>query len=537
MSNKFDYNAGQGETDPNDQQDEFDQDENNQEENAEQNEGPIEQLEKLIQTATDSSKNVLARLKAIKQAKELIDGELANFKQQYGDSIGEILKNLLLEQHYLTLMSKLYVNIKVKRIAFLCFHPLDLVNFHKAKKYKSREMQQWIKKIKLELKVNKVKFFKQLIQMLLPVLPYILIGLGVLILVLIVAAFIDSIFGGAIGGNGGMNSQFGANGNSFQAVRLVYEDDAKANQQILNDYATIVYNSIDSISDGEDYTVQLNLTLPEDKTADFNPTTADEKLVDLMGKLTETAYVYYNPDYASQDVDLATITLDEKLKGITYFGLNADLISSFKTEIVSNFLLFNFNQEGGVLTFTNLGEDDLDPATVKANIQTALDNYFATISTARSQKYFIQDQVLEGDAMLENVEKRNYLALMYLPRQNVSIKNLMIYGNGVDTSNFSITFNGKTFTDYSVWEIQDDLNLYCYTLLENANFVTPAVSNFDASTAYTTPISIDKIANNANANSYVTLNDEGVYSYIDVGLVINFNSELPFSFVDELSVN
>ena len=83
--------------------------------------------------------------------------------------------------------------------------------------------------------------------------------------------------GGGSGSGGGMNSAFGATGKDFYAVRLVYKDDEQASKFILNDYSSIIYDAIDNVQNGENYTVTINLTLPEDRNADYNEETADEK--------------------------------------------------------------------------------------------------------------------------------------------------------------------------------------------------------------------------------------------------------------------
>ena len=374
-----------------------------------------------------------------------------------------------------------------------------------------------------------------------PFVPWLLLGGLILLIALVVAQMIDMMFawlsGGSGGGTGGggMNSQFGANGNNFHAVRLVYEDDEEAAKYILNDYANLVYDALDEVKNGEDYTVTINVTLPEDKTADFDETTADEKIKTILNTLTEKAYVYDNSNYAEQGIDLATLTLTEKAKGIKYFGLNAELLGQFKEEIVSNFILFNFNAEGGIVSFTPVGEAEVDEATVKENIQTALDNFFASQGTTRSQKYFVYDQVLQGDKMLENVAQKKYVAMMYLPKTNTTINNLTLNVYGVDTENFSIEYGGKTFNDYTEWPVNDDITMYQYQIISSTTTLQSV--SYNSATAVTKPTALYKLSGTEAEASYITTDENGVVTYIENGVVIKFNSALPFAFADEITLN
>lgn len=350
------------------------------------------------------------------------------------------------------------------------------------------------------------------------------------------AAAIDSIFSSIFGGGGsggGMNSQFGADGNNFYAVRLVYKDDEQASKIILNDYANIVYGALEKIDSTNDYTININVTIPADKTADFNPETADEKIKNLMGVLTEKAYVYDNPNYASLGVDISTLTLAEKAKNIKYFGVDSALIGQFKTEIVENFILFNFNTAGGVLSYTKINEESsIDDAQVKANIQAALNTYFDNLNNKRSEKYFVKDCALSGDGKLTNVEQKEYVAMMYLPRKNVTFKTIKFQVYGVNTADFSIDFNGRNYKSFEEWPINDGNTSYYYTIGENLNISAPAVSGFDAEIA-ATPTALYKLADNAN---YTQTNADGILTYQEFGTMFKFNSSQPFAFADEIEL-
>lgn len=402
------------------------------------------------------------------------------------------------------------------------------------KQLKSRAVRTEVKR-----KQSVSQWLLKVFQSIAPILPWLLIGALIIIAALAFAAAFDAMFawltGGSSGGSGGgMNSQFGANGNSFHAVRLVYQDDEEAAKYILNDYSNLIYGALDEVKNGNDYTVTINVTLPEDRTKDFDAATADEKIKTLVSTLAEKAYVYDNPTYADQGIDLATLTLEAKAQGIKYFGINADLLGQFKQEIVSNFILFNFNAEGGVVTFAPVGDAEVDAATVKANIEAALDVYFAAQNTTRSEKYFVYDQVLQGDKMLENVAQKKYVAMMYLPKANVKFSSLLINAYGVDTNNFSIEFNGNTFSDYSVWPINDDITMYQYTISGVGS--QPAVS-YNSAIAITTPTALYKLAGTPAESNYITTTADGLVTYVDFGIVLKFNTNQPFAFADEVTLN
>ena len=390
---------------------------------------------------------------------------------------------------------------------------------------------------------SKIKsFFLKIIQSISPAIPYILYGLAIILAIIAVAVAIDYIFasifggggtGGGSGSGGGMNSAFGATGKDFYAVRLVYKDDEQASKFILNDYSSIIYDAIDNVQNGENYTVTINLTLPEDRNADYNEETADEKIKNVMRKLVVSAYIYDNPDYDSQAIDFSTLTLSKLAEGIKYFGLNTDLVGTFKGEIVSNFLLFNFNQSDGVISYVSTGETEVDAETVKANIASALDAYFATISTVRSEKYFVKDCVLSNNDMLKDVQQKNYVAMMYLPKRDVRFKTLSIYAYGIDTENFGVIFNNQLITKYEEWPVDDDKTMYNYSLGSPS---ASAVTGYDPNTALITPTAVYKLVGTQNADNYTMVDENGIYTYKDFGMVIKFYSNQAFSFVDEVTL-
>lgn len=387
------------------------------------------------------------------------------------------------------------------------------------------------------------QFWLKTIQSIAPAIPYIFYGVLILIAVLVVATTIDSMFAWITGGSGGnskgMNSAFGGTGKDFYAVRMVYRDEDQANKLILNDNATLIYGALDSLHDTSNYTLTINLTLPEDRLADYDNETADAKIKNLMQTLTEKQYVYDNPNYAENGIDLATLTLTEKAKGVKYFGLNADLVSTFKTEIVDNFILFNFNLSDGVLSFTPITDESdpdaspVDEETVKANVQSALDAYFESLSTTRSEKLFVRDCVLEGDNMLTDVETKNYVAIMYLPRKNVALSTFKIYTYGANPKALTIEMNGKTYSDYEEWPVDETKTMYVYSL---DSVSASAVTGYNQTTDATTATALYKMATTANADNYTTTDENGVLTYKDYGLVLKFNTNDSFSFVDEVTL-
>lgn len=439
----------------------------------------------------------------------------------------QILKNHLRSQ-----FKKVEAKVNTKQVPILSKQDKQVLE--QAKQDKSLKAQATALELKRTKKLG--QFILKMLQYIAPAIPFLLL-FGIIILAAVaIASAVDSLFGGLFGGgsggSGNMNSQFGADGNNFYAVRLIYKGDEQASKIILNDYANLIYGALDSVQGTDDYTINVNITIPADKKADFDETTADEKIKNLMGVLTEKAYVYDNPNYASLGVDISTLTLAQKAKDIKYFGLDSALIGQFKTEIVDNFVLFNFNMTDGVLTFTPTGENSVDENTVKANIQAALDAYFAGQNTSRSEKYFVRDCALSGDEKLTNVEQKNYVAMMYLPRQNVTFKSIKFLTYGVDTSNFKIEFNGNEYSSFEDWKIDDDNTAYEYTIGENLSYSASAVSNFDATIA-ATPTALYKLADKAN---YTQTNADGILTFQEFGTVFKFHSSQSFTFADEIEL-
>ncbi len=387
------------------------------------------------------------------------------------------------------------------------------------------------------------QFWLKTIQSIAPAIPYIFYGMLILLAILVVACTITSMFAWLTGGSGGnskgMNSAFGGTGKDFYAIRMVYKDEDQASKLVLNDNATLIYGALDSLHDTSSYTLTIKLTLPEDKTADYDNETANEKIKNLMQILAEKQYVYDNPNYAENGIDLATLTLTEKAKSVKYFGLNTELISTFKTEIVDNFILYNFNMVDGILTFTPITDDSdpdatpIDADTVRANVQSALDAYFASLSTTRSEKLFVRDCVLEGENMLTDVEMKNYVAVMYLPRKNVSFSAFKFYTYGADPKALTIEMNGKTYSNYEEWPVDKTKTMYTYSL---DSVSATAVAGYDPTTAVTTATALYKLATTANADNYTTTDENGLLTYKDYGLVLKFNTADSFSFVDEVTL-
>lgn len=436
----------------------------------------------------------------------------------------EELRQQLLEKQFKQVETK----VQQKKIFLKKDQKQTLKDAEKNKKLKARAI-----KTKYQHKANVGRF---ILNNLYPIGIALLIIMAVFILlagIFAIAVFIDSLFGSS-GGDGGMNSQLGASGQNFHAVRLIYRDDELAGKQTLNEYADLIYGALDSIESTETCTISVNITKPEGD--DFDETKANADLVALMKTAAKQIYVADNPDYASQGTDIEALTLTELAAGVKYFGFSAANLEMFKTEILSdNFIFKNFNQADGIISYQPIGEATITDDEVKQIVSAALERYFESLTPAQSEKLFVRDCVLTGDGKLTNVEKKNYVALMYLPKEQVNFNTLQFYVNGVDTNNFSIEYNGTKHTSYTEWPVDDDRMLYLYSL--GSGISAPAVDNFDKESAVTTPKSLAQIASNPNADSYLQADAEtGIFTYKEQGVTIKFNSTLPFMFADEVAL-
>ena len=279
---------------------------------------------------------------------------------------------------------------------------------------------------------------------LVPILPFILIGLLVLVGVMVVFSVLMPWLFGLFEGTSG--APFGANGENFYGVRYVYRDAEQAQADLWADYANALNYTIENF---EDQNVTLNLEMPMAENGgelDLNKLTdaeTDNEYLDEYNLVVEIAKTVYLADNAGVE-NADTLELNEILAGIKYFGFDAEIVD----QISQNLAQFI---EDNSLYMSNSAEDGSTPSVdVSDTLQPVFSNlllqeYVTNLQTeegapTRTDLLYIKDYILgdDADSTVDGVEQKNYAAMIYLPKNNVEIDSVTYSIFGVETADFNI---------------------------------------------------------------------------------------------------
>lgn len=364
------------------------------------------------------------------------------------------------------------------------------------------------------------------------------------------------------GDSGGGSAAFGVTGDDFYGVRTIYTDDEKARVGLLEEYSTIIDNSIEqtltveklkniTTGSGEDevsktykVSVVVDLIIPKTEVegkeptdfdySTFNEDTFKTTYVDyynILNAVAEKVYVYDSPTGNIPSL------LIEKLDGIKYFGLDATVSAEVKTLIYNKLVelydveVFNITdkkvEEGGIAT-------DLKTE-LKSEIETEINAEIAEVLapyTARTEKLFVKDFILSKDGdMMSGITEENYVCWIFMPNKAVQFEQFWFYIKHSDIDNFDIKLfnNGSEIT---MKKDEEDLGnenakLYSYfakNLSENVSeFMDIDKSN---SEALKEGVALSEIIKDTNlpTEKYLSLNEYGVYTFNKNGMYVEFNS-------------
>ena len=290
-------------------------------------------------------------------------------------------------------------------------------------------------------------------------------------------------------GESGDGAAYGVTGKDFYGVRTIYEDDELAKTGLLENYATIIDNSVEEVlkiektktettGSGESektitykITVVVNLETPKtmvegEEPTDYDYSTFDEETFktqyadyyNLLNSIAEKVYVADNPTGS------VPATLDDKLEGIQYFGLDATISQEVKTliynKLVELYSVEVYNETDDVEAIEKVDEFKTELATeIETEINSAtslvLSNY-----TNRAEKLFIKDFIFESEKdMMEGILKQNYKTGIFMPKNAVQFTKISFYVNHTDFDNFNLkVYNNGS--EISVKKDKENINTW-----------------------------------------------------------------------------
>ncbi len=323
-------------------------------------------------------------------------------------------------------------------------------------------------------------FWAKVMSAIAPALPYILIGALIIVAIIFVAVAIMSIFGALFGGSGdGMSSQFGASGKDFYGNRVIYRDIDQARVDILSGLVDYIDESIAGVPNGADYTLTININIPEDYDyKEFDETTFASEFVELYyilaGDGTNDGIV--DKVYKLDNPDGTETGLVEQLDAIKYFGLNAGLNTEFSN------LLSQYIVDNDIYTATpKTDETTIDPTTVEMDITNSINSYFAGLPVVRTEKLYIKDYIFSGDdGKMANISNQDYVAMIFMPRSNVTFTHLSFAVAGVGEEFKIYATQGDNSIDFGTKEtVDEEKKAYTYLTGKNLNISASAFIDID----------------------------------------------------------
>ena len=483
--------------------------------------------------------------------------------EPYGEDEGSELEQLIEnqeqeltsaeEKHQFEIEEKLLRN-KLRQIfrdvsvsSRTSFKITEKVVIKKAKEHPN--LKNEINRVNMALNSNKAKNISKLMSSS-PLLMYMLIGALILFLIVAVIAFVGSImpwlFPDEENPEGDVSSVFGITGADFYGARMVYVDDERANQSIVEEYVEFVENGIVKAEQittisvgGINYNVDLNIEHINLPTEEYDYSVFDEtefysNYTKLHAVVLSIAKETYKVD---NGVDYSGSILSECVGGIKYFGYgDLTLIAPMVAEeIVTIESISATDGEGNAITDTTI------LGLIEDEVETKLVENYNSNSTylIRTEKLFVKDYIIDGDdARISGVQKENYVAMIFMAKKNVTFTSFSFAVGNANLTNFEISMDGVNFgTDgsnlgteekpsfiYSSGTVNVGANAFEDININNLNALSQGMSLLDV------------VENVNNYSVYLnTATDENSVEYLTVkknGVVVNlFNTEA-FNFVE-----
>lgn len=411
----------------------------------------------------------------------------------------------------------------------------------------------------------------------LPFLGYLMLGIFIIIIVVVIIGTLFPWLFPEDGTSDGAASPFGIKGDQFYGARAVYKDEELSRNSLIEQYVDIVETSVENLQaetfteivevDGENKTydvkLTINLTLPAEDF-DYNNLNLSEfssNYADLYNIVGDIAKLVYKGDNSAE----APADLIETLDGIKYFGFNAEMIGSSiddDKEVDNNVIeiVYDALTESGVIvlheklqsateysTATNVTMENIDD-----NIRSELIEIInVPENKVRAEKLFIKDFILaDAESYMEGIEKKNYVALIYMPKTNVNFDyvSYMITIDKTADFNIILTNNGNEISltkgDGEYWGEDENPTELTYKFDSGEN-LNQTVNAFDAINVaelnkFSSASSLAKvIAEASDYNIYLEQitdeNGENVLTYKKGSMYLQFETDAEFMFNDEMT--
>lgn len=371
------------------------------------------------------------------------------------------------------------------------------------------------------------------------VLIGILFILGIiLIIVLAIAAVFDLMFGWLNQGDDeGMSTQFGVNGEDFYGCRVVYTDDEQAKLDIISDYAGVVQAAVTLLEDNNaNLDITIDIPSEEYDYNNFDETSFASEYADLynlINLMIDDVYSYDQTDVTNE------VTFDEKVDAIKYFGFD-ETLSVTVADTISGYI--NDNDKYASLDEDNPIDSSIEQVIVES-INTLLSEEKYNI---RTEKVYLKDYIFaDGESMMENIAKENYIAMIFMPKTDVHFNYFSYIFSDIDFDNFNMyisTTNGEILLTGAQWSNESEAGVvsYLFESSQNLNVTAPIFTNIDTENLdlLAQGMSIYELSQSDDVDYSIyleTITDDAgnqVLTWKSGDITARFESEQPFYFAE-----
>ena len=392
------------------------------------------------------------------------------------------------------------------RLNFTHFIPILLPKekeaYNKSKKFKEEGLEVLRDQIDEAKKIAKERASSNWSRILGPLLPVILIAALIIIVPIVIGMIYES----------NSSEEAGPQADAFYGVRAIYTDDNLSNKQLAKDYATIVTNVLDGVNTSaaaESLTATFTISFPEEFNLDTivagKDTTGEgyKEEYDILYAIAKSVYESDNSGETAPEDLVNTLT------GIKYFGLTDTELAGVKTSLKTALPEY--------IEIRNAG-NDLQDEKETTYINDTVDAL--TSDTARAEKVFIRDY----SAPIGEVEKANYIALVFMPKENMTVDALALNFKGA-TAEFEVSYVGGSKT--ATAEYDEDLGKYTceFTNINFAGVSAPDGYFADAKSL----LDVNNDTTLADKSAYIVTQD-GVITYVKPSSYITFDTTEAFQF-------
>jgi len=358
-------------------------------------------------------------------------------------------------------------------------------------------------------------------------LPAIIIVIAALFLVLTIMSILGLLNDGSSGG-GAEGSEFGTPAEYVYGVRAIYEDEEEAKKAMVRTYSNIILNTVDTIN-RSDANYTITLSLPE---GDFDYTELITNYGDVsysLQHLSTLTYQFAKEVYADDIEGGAETDFASILNSTPYFGVSTTALNNFATT------LSQYIETNQAVLVEPKNEDDT-PAL--SGLASAVNGYFSTISTARTEKYFIQDFAAQAGKYAPGLStSHKYKAFIYLTKKDMNVSYLSYIVNS-NISGVNAYLNSQEIALTNAEEFMEGSNAWLIETSNTSLNIRATASDIaehyiSADEEYLTKgLSLYEVAQLNNNSAYLTQSSDNpdLLTYLTYGLHIKFDTTSAFTF-------